>query len=160
MSATDRVLEILAELERRQEEAKRRLTELDTEAQQLRADIAKRDEHLERILGALGDSTEEGLRIRANRATVRHRMQPEEYREGRAAPGRKIVSRHPFPRALKAADVSVTEWAKKHGVSRSAAKSWFLDGDGGRPIPRALAEGIEREFGVPATAKTWKNGIK
>ena len=93
------------------------------------------------------------------RAIVRHGMQPEEYRQGRTV-GRPLETEHPFPQALKAKNITVTEWAGAHKVGRSRVKSWFLDGDGGRPIPRKFADDIAREFGVPATARTWRNGIK
>jgi hypothetical protein len=34
-----------------------------------------------------------------------------------------------------------------------------MPGSGGRRIPRDVAEAIEKELGIPATARTWKNGI-
>lgn len=92
-------------------------------------------------------------------AIVRDDMQPEEYRSDQVI-GRPITSTHPFARALKKAKANVSQWAKKHGETRSKVKSWILDGEGGRPIPRKYAEEIERDFGIPATTRTWKNGIK
>ena len=73
--------------------------------------------------------------------------------------GRPTETKHPFPRALEARGITVTEWADKHGHSRGRVKSWFMTGSGGRRIPRDVAEAIEKELGIPATARTWKNGI-
>lgn len=65
---------------------------------------------------------------------------------------------HPFTRALHAKGLTITEWAAKHDVDRGTVKFWYMSG--GRKIPRAMADLIQRELGVPATAKTWKNGIR
>lgn len=65
---------------------------------------------------------------------------------------------HPFTRALHKQGVTVTEWAAKHEIDRSTVKFWYMDG--GRKIPRKWADIIEGELDVPATAKTWKNGIR
>jgi hypothetical protein len=81
--------------------------------------------------------------------------------------GRPLEAKHPFPRALEAAGMTVSAWALKHGHDRARVKSWFAEGDGGRRIPRDVAEAIEKEMGVdakkrplvPATLATWKNGI-
>jgi hypothetical protein len=65
---------------------------------------------------------------------------------------------HPFTRALHSKGITVTEWAAKHKVDRGTVKFWYMTG--GRKIPRAMADLIQLELGVPATAKTWKNGIR
>ena len=70
--------------------------------------------------------------------------------------GRPTVSKHPFPRAVG----NVAAWARKHGLERETVKSWFAVGDAGRPIPARWAKLIEREHGVPATPRTWPNGIR
>jgi len=82
--------------------------------------------------------------------------------------GRPLNTDHPFTRALAEDNITVSEWAEGHKVSRAQVKGWFANGDGGRGIPRAMADLIEREFTpkgsktsrVPATIKTWKNGIR
>jgi hypothetical protein len=74
-------------------------------------------------------------------------------------PGRPTETKHPFPKALATRGLTVTEWAAKHGHNRGRVKSWFMPGSGGRRIPRDVAEAIEKELGIPATARTWKNGI-
>jgi len=66
---------------------------------------------------------------------------------------------HPFVRALRARGLTITEWAATNKVGRGSVKSWFLPGAGGRRIPRAWADAIEKEFGVPATTRTWQHGI-
>ncbi len=73
--------------------------------------------------------------------------------------GRPLEAKHPFPNALQARGMTVTAWAENHGYDRARVKSWFAVGDGGRRIPRDVAESIEKELGIPATLKTWKNGI-
>jgi hypothetical protein len=73
--------------------------------------------------------------------------------------GRPIESKHPFAQALKTKGLTVKEWADMHPpLTRSRVKSWMLDGEGGRAIPREYAETIRRELHVPLTA--WKHGIK
>ena len=77
----------------------------------------------------------------------------------RSRRGRPRETTHPFPKALEAKGMTVTAWAAKHGHDRVRVKSWFAEGSGGRRIPREEAERIEKELGVPATIRTWKNGI-
>jgi len=77
----------------------------------------------------------------------------------RSRRGRPLEVSHPFPMELEKRGLTVTFWAKKHNHDRARVKSWFAVGDGGRRIPRAIAEAIEKELGVPATLRTWKNGI-
>lgn len=69
-----------------------------------------------------------------------------------------VPTKHPFAAALRKRGMSLAEWAKANGVSPSYARSWIQRGVGGRPIPKKHAESIEREFGVPNTPATWKNG--
>lgn len=119
----------------------------------------ERMEHALRLLESAAGEVLGGLPSPGKRAIVREQMQVEEYRSGREV-GRKLGNDHPFKRALKAADVTVTEWAKAHKVSRAKVKSWLLDGNGARAIPREYANKIERDFGVPATVKSWPHGIR
>lgn len=74
--------------------------------------------------------------------------------------GRPTKSRHPFPVALEARGTNVAEWAREHGYERAVVKSWFSPKPNGRSIPRAAAQLIERELGVPATDLVWVNGIR
>lgn len=69
---------------------------------------------------------------------------------------------HPFANALRAKRLSVAEWARKHkkqGLTVAKVKSWIRTVDA-RQIPRKWADTIERELEVPATARTWKQGIR
>ena len=65
---------------------------------------------------------------------------------------------HPFTRALHSKGMTITEWAENHGLDRGTVKFWYIAG--GRKIPRKWADVIAKELGVPATARTWKNGIR
>jgi len=78
----------------------------------------------------------------------------------RSRPGRPLTAKHPFPVALEAKGSTVTAWAKRHRLDRAVVKAWFAKGDGGRRIPRDMADKIEAELGVPATLAIWKNGIR
>jgi len=109
----------------------------------------------------------EGARVDASRLksrnkarTISRNMAHAESAAAQRRRGRPAVSDHPFPRALEGAGSSVAEWARKHGVDRSVAKSWYAPPPGGRRIPARMAKAIEREFGVPATEEVWTNGIK
>ena len=73
------------------------------------------------------------------------------------AHGRPVME-HPFTRALYSKGLTVTEWAKDHDVDRHTVKFWYVPD--GRQIPRSMADLIEKELKVPATARTWKNGIR
>jgi hypothetical protein len=89
-------------------------------------------------------------------------MQASAYAEVAKATGRPSESDHPFAKALREhkPPLSVRQWAEAHKLSRSRVQSWILDGDAGRRIPRKYADEIEKDFGIPATARTWKNGIR
>lgn len=74
---------------------------------------------------------------------------------------------HPFTAALRRRGRTVTEWAETNGLQRGEVKSWYLASTAGRTIPKKWAEAIEAEFvgadgksEVPATRRTWKNGIQ
>lgn len=71
--------------------------------------------------------------------------------------GRPMIE-HPFTRALHQRGMTVTDWAASHKVDRHTVKFWYVEG--GRQIPRHWADLIQRELKVPATTKTWKNGIR
>lgn len=73
-------------------------------------------------------------------------------------PGRPTETKHPFAVALAERGSSVAEWARAHKLSRETVQFWVAAK--GRKIPRAYAEAIEKELGVPATAAVWKNGIR
>src|SRR5678816_2634681 len=89
--------------------------------------------------------------------------------------GRPIVSPHAFAQWLRARNVTITEWAASHEdpdtgkpYKRERVKSWIAEGTGGRPIPRPTADVIATEAtdpatkrsAVPATKRTWPNGIR
>ena len=84
--------------------------------------------------------------------------------ERRSKRGRPIKSKHPFPQAIeKLPGMTVEKWAAQHGLHHVTVKAWYAKGDGGRRIPRDIADMIEREFGIPATGGpkgTWKSGIR
>lgn len=114
------------------------------------------------------DFLHEGLTPHPNAAKVRSVSQAPSFDIRRIRRvGRPLNMDHPFTRALYEDNITVTEWAEAHKVSRVQVKGWFATGDGGRSIPREMAEVIEREFvdakgktRVPANAKTWRNGIR
>jgi hypothetical protein len=75
---------------------------------------------------------------------------------------RSRAKRHPFVKALyEKKRITVTEWAKRHGLKPGTVASWTVKpGEGGaRRIPREYADKIQEELGVPATLETWKSGI-
>lgn len=78
----------------------------------------------------------------------------------RDRPGQPLKSRHPFPRALDKKGIAVEAWARDHGINAVTVRAWYGKGEAGRRIPRAIAEIIEHELGVPATLDVWKNGIR
>lgn len=94
------------------------------------------------------------------RGILRHEMQDSAYQAVAKVPGRPPKSRHPFSVALKAKKVNLQQWARAHGEKRSRVQSWILDGEGGRPIPRKYADEIQKDLGVQATERVWKNGIQ
>jgi hypothetical protein len=67
--------------------------------------------------------------------------------------------KHPFVRVLYSRGMTVSEWARSKGIPVATASSWVSSGDGKRRIPIRYAKAIEAEFGIPATAATWRNGI-
>lgn len=124
----------------------------------MRAEAARLD--LEAAsLRVLADEYEEaaakGLTIAIDRAILRHKMQPAADSRSLRAVGRPIESDHAFPKALKRANVTMVEYARKLGKNRSTVKSWV-----DRPIPRTMAEFIESDLGVPASLASWPAGIK
>ena len=96
----------------------------------------------------------------SNSTNIVPNMQPRTS-EKPARRGRPLETKHPFPRKLTQLKppMTVTAWAERHGYDRARVKSWYAEGDGGRSIPRDIAESIEKELGIPATRSTWKNGI-
>lgn len=73
--------------------------------------------------------------------------------------GRPIETKHPFTKALDEKGMTVADWARAHDFEPTRVKSWYRE-KGGRAIPRKVAEAIERELGVKATARVWKNGLR
>jgi hypothetical protein len=69
----------------------------------------------------------------------------------------RALYEHPDP----AKRSTVKGWAKSHGKKTSTVYAWLLKPGtrGARRIPQEDAELIQEELGVPATLKTWKNGI-
>ena len=65
---------------------------------------------------------------------------------------------HPFTRALHERGKTLAEWAKLNRLDRGTVKWWYVKD--GRPIPRKWADAIAAELGVPATVRTWRNGIR
>lgn len=105
---------------------------------------------------------------------LRHMQPLPEIDRGARRVGRKPRTDHPFPAWLAAINVTVTEWAAAHKdpatgqpYTRARVKSWFAAPPHGRPIPSSVAkliaaESTDDETGrsaVPATRRTWKNGI-
>jgi hypothetical protein len=89
--------------------------------------------------------------------------------------GRPLDADHPFTAWLAAKNITVTEWAAEHTdpdtgkpYNRARVKSWFAKGAGARPAPRHAVDVIEAEStdpetkrsAVPATRRTWRNGIR
>ncbi|HZN64725.1 MAG TPA: hypothetical protein VFB66_05450 [Tepidisphaeraceae bacterium] len=74
--------------------------------------------------------------------------------------GKARAGDHPFPEALHAKGLTVTEWAEKQRpkLTREKVSSWYKPGKGGRRIPRAYAERILKDFGVPLAS--WPHGLK
>lgn len=114
------------------------------------------------------------LTTRTQRTYIRHTMQELQTAIGRKV-GRPIESEHLFPAWLRSRNVTVTEWAAGHNdpdtgkpYKRERVKSWFAEGEGARPAPRHAVDIIEKEStdpktkkaAVPATKRTWKNGIR
>lgn len=67
---------------------------------------------------------------------------------------------HVFPKALYDRGLTVTAWAKRNRLSLATVSSWMATSDTGRRrIPLKYAQLIEKEFGLPASAATWPNGI-
>ena len=66
-------------------------------------------------------------------------------------PHRPIISKHPFPKAVG----NVKAWATSVSISYTLAKSWYTERDWKRPIPRAWAVYLARNFKIPLTA-WWK----
>ena len=67
--------------------------------------------------------------------------------------------RHPFARALKAHKTTVSAFAKKLGYPRTTVQSWYKGkgSEDARPIPKAAAQAIQAELGVPLTA--WRRVV-
>lgn len=127
------------------------------EAKQARARAELEALALEQLAAELEDAAARGLTITSDRAIVRRKMQGAANADPRTLRkvGRPIERDHAFPCALKRANVTMVEYARKLGKNRSTVKSW-LD----RPIPEAMAKFIENDLGVPATAASWPAGIK
>lgn len=81
--------------------------------------------------------------------------------------------RHPFVKALyehpdPKKRMTVAQWAEAHKQEPGTVASWYAKPKadskakraGGRRIPIAFAQQIEKEYGVPATVAVWRNGIK
>lgn len=150
--------------------------EADRDAEQLEAQAALARGHASE-LRRLAAELEEGtitLTPVPNGAKVRHNMQAISERAGRKV-GRPLDADHLFPAWLASINVTVTEWAAGHvdpdtgkPYSRARVKSWYAKGEGARPAPRHAVNVIEAEStdpktkvsAVPATRKTWKNGIR
>lgn len=97
------------------------------------------------------------LTIAPERAIKRHMAQvnPLDVVRSRRTAGRGRVSTHPFPKALEAANITMTEMAVLLKEHRSTVKSWLT-----RKIPRERAEAIAKLIDLPATEKSWPVGIK
>jgi len=65
----------------------------------------------------------------------------------------------PFLAALAKRSWTLRQYAQHLGVPVSTMGSWRHKPPHGRPIPRAIAERIERELEFRATAANWPNGI-
>jgi hypothetical protein len=55
-------------------------------------------------------------------------------------------------RLLYEADMTVAKLAEQLGEGRSRVSKWFGPATDNRPIPRAIAERLQREYGIPLTA--------
>lgn len=91
-----------------------------------------------------------------------------EMRGRKTVVGRPMENDHAFAVWLRARGLTLTEWAFQHGYKRERVKSWIASGGGSRPIPREAADKIATEAtpdgakrsALPATLKTWPNGIR
>jgi hypothetical protein len=135
-------------------------------ARKIRADIVRLTRLAERYEAEAEKwkAFEQGL-PETNKARTLSEMEAVPYQMRRGAAnrpkrGRPPKTKHPFPVALYNAGTDPTSWATKHGYSRETVKSWYAEGDGGRPIPLEAAQLINKQFGVPATKAVWKNSIK
>jgi lambda repressor-like predicted transcriptional regulator len=135
-------------------EARAAADQFDAEADRVERAAALEAAGLRFAAAEIRAQVAKGLTIARDRAIVRHKMQAADSRTLRAV-GRPIELDHAFPKALKRANVTMVEYARKLGKNRSTVKSWV-----DRPIPRAMAEFIEADLGVPATLVSWPAGIK
>ena len=125
------------------------------QARELREDAEAEAQRLE-TMAALWESqvgeSRERLTSPGHDATLATDMQAQtrEQRVSRARL-RRENRRHPFVAALVASGLTVVDFAKSIGESRSTVQSWYTDGGNGRPIPRAAAEEIRKRLGVPLT---------
>lgn len=136
-------------------EMKAEAARLRDEARRLRLDAATCDF----MAGEYEDAAAKGLTITNDRAINGHMSQApnvlDVLRSQRSA-GRKTYSKHPFPRALERANLTMTEVATLLNTHRSTVKSWLH-----RKIPRRQAEAIAKLLpDLPATEKSWPAGIK
>jgi hypothetical protein len=107
-------------------------------------------------------------------ANVRYEMQPLPTIDRLRKVGRPIEGGHPFTAWLASVNVTVTEWAAAHKdpdtgrpYTMERVKSWYRK-RAPREIPRYAADLIASEstdektgrVAVPATRRTWKNGIR
>lgn len=108
-------------------------------------------------------------------ATNRYTMQLPEIERGARPANRRPDTDHPFPAWLVSINVTVTEWAAankdpetRKPYTRERVKSWYATGSGARAIPRHAADLIAQQstdektgkVAVPATRRSWRNGIR
>lgn len=63
----------------------------------------------------------------------------------------RSTRQHPGQRMLYEVGHTVTSLADELGEKRSRVNAWFADGDANRPIPRRVAEQIQKRYGIPLT---------
>ncbi len=138
------------------------------------AELAAEEKRIEAEMAA--ERRMDRLQSRHSARTVFTKMQsaaPKNLPEppGTGTSGRRTKSDHPFALALLASGTRISEWAAGHGVGEGQVKSWIkpptIVQDGRtvrnphvRQIPRVFADLIELEFDLPATERTWKQGIR
>lgn len=66
------------------------------------------------------------------------------------------TAEHPFIRWLDSRGLTLSYWAKQHGINRVTAISWFSAGPPKRRPPLHIRELIERESGGAISISAWE----
>lgn len=131
---------ILAELD----DARTALARVEDEAARLREYIGTL-ELAAKLAGASLTS------IRTNRIVSSVQVQAKVSADTKRAAGRATRTGE-AQRLLYERDWDITRLAKHLGETRPRVSKWFGPPSDNRPIPRAIAERLQRELGIPVTA--------